>query len=234
MRKAVMTLAVIVGLLTIACAPAVNSVATPVQAAVAQNPVATAAAVSGAPVETWTQTYIAQQDFEHGYMFWHSPTKSIWVLLKANDGATTGEWDVYQDTFQDGEQEIDQSLTPPSVNLYQPRRGFGKLWRQPTNLFTKLGWATTPEFDESTPMSYLAGANGGVGRYLIFTLGQQVFSLTESTPGKPGGTWTLEGKFTPGNPNESTFTPTPGGASTTATPVPLGPVSTAAATVAAQ
>jgi len=222
MRKAVMMLVVIVGFLVIAGAPALNSVATSVQASAAQNP--------AAPVETWTQTYIAQQDFEHGFMFWDSPTKTIWVLTKTKDSDNTGVWQVYQDTFVDGDQEIDQSLTPPQPNLYQPRRGFGKVWRQPTNLFAKLGWGTTPEFDESTPISYLTGANGGGGRYLILTLGQQIFTLTEATAGQAGGTWTLQGKLVPGNPNERTFTPTPGGPAATA--VPLGPVVTAAATAA--
>src|SRR5260221_14793397 len=31
------------------------------------------------PVEMRQETYIAQEDFEHGYMYWISTTKEIWV-----------------------------------------------------------------------------------------------------------------------------------------------------------
>ena len=232
MRKVVVMVLVSIGLLTIASAPAAKAVPINVQASDAQNQVATVAAVSGAPVETWTQTYIAQQDFQRGYMFWISTSKTIWVLIKANENATTGEWRVVKDTFVDGDQEIDQTLTPPAANLYQPRRGFGKQWRKPSDLFDKLGWGTTPEFEESTPMSYLTGANGGPGRYLLLTLGNQIFSLSEATAGQPGGTWTLVGMLIPGNPNARPFTPTPGGQAQAATPAAFGPVAAGAATTA--
>src|ERR1041385_7666689 len=117
-------------------------------------------------------------------MFWISPLKEIWVLIEPNVGDRTGEWQVYQDTFKDGEMEMDQSLVAP-VGLYQPHRGFGKIWRQPSPLFNGLLWATTPEFEASTPISYLAGANGGPGRYLIMTIGREIFSLNEKTAGQP-------------------------------------------------
>src|SRR5258708_1158999 len=232
MRKVVVMVLVSIGLLTIASAPAAKAVPINVQASDAQNQVATVASVSGAPVETWTQTYIAQQDFQRGYMFWISTSKTIWVLIKANENATTGEWRVAKDTFVDGDQEIDQTLTAPAANLYQPRRGFGKQWRKPSDLFDKMGWGTTPEFEESTPISYLPAANGGPVRYLILTLGNQIFSLSEATAGQPGGTWTLVGMLVPGNPNARTFTPTP--SVQVATPAALGPVTvaTAAATTA--
>src|SRR5258708_26923792 len=117
-------------------------------------------------------------------MFWISTRKEIWVLIAANVGDGTGEWRVYQDTFKDGEMELDQSLIAP-IGLFQPRRGFGKIWRQPSELFNLLLWGTTPEFEASTPIEYLTGPNGGPGRYLILTIGREIFSLNEKTTARP-------------------------------------------------
>jgi hypothetical protein len=235
MRKAVITL----GLSCVLLASAfISSTVTSAQSAT-ETPVPTSPSVSVFPSETWSQTYIAQQDFQHGYMFWISPRKEIWVLVSADAGNMTGEWQVFQDTFKDGEQEIDQSLVAPAGNLFQPRRGFGKIWRQPSPLFTALGWGTTEELEASTPISYLAGANGAPGRYLILTIGREIFSLNEKTAGQPGGTWTYVGKLTEGNPNQQNFTPTPVGAAPAAatvapaaTDAALGPVVTAVGTAA--
>src|SRR5579859_3711096 len=55
--------------------------------------------VGGLATESWTPTYIAQEDFERGFMFWMSPTKTIWVLTKTNEKDTSGVWTVYADTF---------------------------------------------------------------------------------------------------------------------------------------
>jgi len=234
MRKAVMMVLATVALLAIASASAANLAVTSVQAAGAQSATGTSSApISVYPGETWTQTYLAQQYFQRGFIFWNSTSKTIWVLLKADENATSGEWRSYKDTFVDGDQEIDQSLTPPDpLHLYQPRRGFGKLWRKPSDLFDKLGWGTTPEFEESTPLGYLAGANGTPGRYLILSLGLEIFSLNEAKAGEAGGTWKLVGVNVAGNPNSRTFTPTPGGPGPVATQAAMGPVVTAAATQA--
>jgi len=233
MRKAIITLGF--GCLLLASAfVSLNVTVTDAQSETATpGPVGTA--VSVFPSEVWTQTYIAQQNFQKGYMFWISPRKEIWVLLEANPGDRSGEWQVNQDTFKDGEQEIDQSLIAPAGNLFQPRRGFGKLWRQPAPLFNALGWGTTEELEASTPISYLAGANGAPGRYLLLTIGREIFSLNEKTAGQPGGTWTYVGKLTEGNPNQKAFTPTPGvmapaaAATQAATADALGPIVTATA-----
>jgi hypothetical protein len=170
--------------------------------------------LGGAATEVWTYTYIAQQDFERGYMFWFSPTKEIWVLT-IGDGQI-GEWRVYQDTFTDGDPEIDTSLTAPTKQLYQPRRGFGKLWRDKSaGLMDALGWATTPEFAVSTPISYLT-ANNAPGRYLIMTMGRQLLTLQEKTPGKPGGTWRFAGVLFEGNFQSPPQLPSEGGPEATA------------------
>ncbi len=232
MRKAISALSLICLLLVTAVG--LNATVTNAQSATA-TVVPTSASISVFPGETWAQTYIAQQNFQKGYMFWISTRKEIWVLIAANVGDGTGEWRVYQDTFKDGEMELDQSLIAP-IGLFQPRRGFGKIWRQPSELFNLLLWGTTPEFEASTPIEYLTGPNGGPGRYLILTIGREIFSLNEKTAGQPGGTWFYVGKLTEGNPNQATFTPTPAGAAPAATVAPttggIGPIVTPVGTAA--
>ncbi|MEP7288996.1 MAG: hypothetical protein ABI947_24850 [Chloroflexota bacterium] len=195
MRKTTIALLVLT-LLMISAA----GVATITTSAAQATPVVTVIAPNPAIPETWTTTRIAQQDFQRGYMFWISTSESIWVLTKKNPTDNFGEWKVYKDTFVDGDPEIDPAIVPPDTTSIQPRRGFGKIWRdRTTGIAEALGWGTTPEFELLTPISYLSGINGGPGRYLIITLGKEVFSLSESTPGQTGGTWTLVGRMIPSN-----------------------------------
>ena len=94
-------------------------------------------------------------------MFWIGQIKQIWVLKITGEGH--GTWEVYQDTFVDGEPENDPSLVPPD-GRYQPQRGFGKLWRESPGLRENLGWGVTPEFGYVSHYEYHAGgtidANG--------------------------------------------------------------------------
>jgi hypothetical protein len=148
------------------------------------------------PTETRAQLYIAQEDFQNGYMFWISSQKVIWVLYKSADNPTKGTWQSFQDTFVDGEPEIDPSLTPPP-GLFQPKRGFGKLWRNVPGLKDKMGWATTPEFDLKTryvyqPGGYLDSNNKYVprpGKHFIESLSRQTFALSETDVPGALGTW---------------------------------------------
>lgn len=147
--------------------------------------------LSAFPTETRAQLFIAQQDFQNGYMFWISTRKIIWVLIATPGNPNTGEWRIYPDTYVEGEPEFDPNLIPPSENLFQPRRGFGKLWRTTPGLREVLGWATTPEFALNTSYVYQPGgfidANGswvpGPGKHFITTLGRQTFALIESAEG---------------------------------------------------
>src|ERR1041385_3430531 len=107
MRKATIVLG-LGGVLLVAAVISLGATVTNAQTATA-TPVPTTTPLSVFAGESWSQTYIAQQDFQKGYMFWISPRKEIWVLLEANVGDRTGEWQVYQDTFKDGEMELDQS-----------------------------------------------------------------------------------------------------------------------------
>lgn len=87
------------------------------------------------------------QDFEKGFMIYLADRKAIWVFIDAvydaqGDVIPTknhGLWLAFPDTFQDGDPETDPALTPPS-GFQQPKRGFGKVWRENQSVRDALGW----------------------------------------------------------------------------------------------
>jgi hypothetical protein len=87
-------------------------------------------------------TWAAQQPFERGMMLWLEFNQTIYVFYDQGDPKT---YATYPDTFEEGKDpERDPSIKPPS-DLYQPIRGFGKVWRENPEVRTKIGWATAPE-----------------------------------------------------------------------------------------
>lgn len=139
------------------------------------------------PTATLGQVQVAEQPFEHGRMFWIQPKRQIWVLKITSEGR--GVWTIYNDTFEDGQPELDPSLTPPADNLYQPERGFGKLWRENAAVREALGWAVTPdEFGYISRYEYHPGgtltADGqfvsGPGYHILFSLYEEAFRLNEA------------------------------------------------------
>ena len=110
----------------------------------------------------------AQQNFEHGQMIWVGVQTQIYVLF--NDGKLPA-WNVYTDSFRDGQPERDPSLNPPA-NLAQPIRGFGLVWRTQPTVRDRLGWAIGSEqgFDgdyqadgaQPAPNQYLRLIDGSV------------------------------------------------------------------------
>jgi len=80
----------------------------------------------------------AYQPFERGHMVWLEGNRNIYVLY------ASGRFEIYNDLFEEGDPEIDPSITPPA-GLYQPKRGFGLIWRTEPGVRDRLGWATAPE-----------------------------------------------------------------------------------------
>ncbi|MBN2470401.1 MAG: hypothetical protein JXN59_06735 [Anaerolineae bacterium] len=138
------------------------------------------------PTPVITQIQVAEQVFQGGRMFWLQPTKDIWVMI--NDAGTNerGTWQIMEDTFEEGEAEIDPELTPP-VDGIQPRRGFGKLWREYPEIREGLGWATTPEFGFVSNYEYRSGGYldsegryiAGPGTHILVSLGKETFAFDE-------------------------------------------------------
>ena len=99
---------------------------------------ATVRSCLGCPTQAEKSTWMAEQQFVGGLMFWRQDNDVIYVLQN------NGTWQQFPNTWHAGDPETDPSLTPPS-GYYQPRRGFGKLWRENGVVQTQLGWATMEE-----------------------------------------------------------------------------------------
>ena len=92
----------------------------------------------GCPTEVEKGIWAGEEVFQGGYMFWRSDDLKVYVLK--NDGT----WQSYPDTWTSAEFESDASIIAPS-GYYQPKRGFGKVWREQPGVRSSLGWATTEE-----------------------------------------------------------------------------------------
>lgn len=136
------------------------------------------------PTAVVGQIYVAEQAFQNGNMYWLQPINQIWVATTDKDGKKI--WLAFQDTFVDGEQENDPSLTPPA-DLLQPVRGFGKLWRENKDIQALVGWAKDAEFGYVTRYEYRAGGSvnaqnvyvPGKGRHVITLLDGQMMEFNE-------------------------------------------------------
>lgn len=151
------------------------------------------------PTNVVAQVQIAEEVFEHGRMFWLRHNLQIWVMINVPPDNPAGDWYCYNDQFLDGQPEVDPSLVPPE-GMYQPRRGFGLLWRNHPDLRAALGWGTTPEFDLTSNYTYIAGGyveNGkyysGPGEHRLTTLyGQSISFFEGDIRGDcQGGTWRM-------------------------------------------
>lgn len=159
---------------------------------------------AGFPTDTVAEVAIAEQVFEHGRMFWIRHTRQVWVMVDDPDPAYPGgDWYCFNDTYQEGDPEIDPDLVPPE-GLLQPRRGFGKLWREHAELKDNMGWAITPEFELTSRYTYIAGGyvddSGtyvpGPGEHRLVTLYNESISFFEREIRGDclGGTWRQTGQ----------------------------------------
>lgn len=92
----------------------------------------------GCPTQPESGVWMGEQTFQNGTMFWRDDTDTIYVLYK------DGTWQEFADTWHAGEPEVDTSMATPS-GLIQPKRGFGKVWRNNSTVRSRLGWATIVE-----------------------------------------------------------------------------------------
>ena len=132
-------------------------------------------ASAGCPYRPAALVRAAEQAFEHGRMIWLdvvssassrtgvTQAASIYVLYDAGVLDAWGVWQIYDDTWTTSEPESDSKLVP-APGLYQPARGFGKVWRTHPDVRDKLGWALAPEraFEGAYQLSlnYYAQAGG--------------------------------------------------------------------------
>lgn len=80
------------------------------------------------------------QSFQNGYMVWVGNQDAIYVMY--NDQQFP-RWQVFRDYFNEGMPEVaGDYLNAPGPGLWQPRRGFGLLWRDNRVVRDRIGWGT--------------------------------------------------------------------------------------------
>ncbi len=84
----------------------------------------------------------AEQSFEHGTMIWVQEEDLIYVLFD-DDGFTT-RYSIFVDEWEEGDLIDDPNIDPPP-GFYQPKNGFGLVWREQATIRDRLGWATAEE-----------------------------------------------------------------------------------------
>ena len=90
----------------------------------------------------------AAQHFQHGMMIWVGSLDAIFILYE--DDVFSPKWDRAQDPWVDGMAEPTADPDKPDA-LYEPVRGFGKVWREYYgDVRGRLGWAKEEEFGFQT------------------------------------------------------------------------------------
>ncbi len=105
--------------------------------------------------------------FQNGAMLWVAQQDAIYVLY---DSANSPRWQVFNDAFADGMSDTDPAFNNAPPFTWQPRRGFGLLWRAQSTIRDRLGWAVTEAEIPFTPqvqlgsdgMIFISDARGGV------------------------------------------------------------------------
>lgn len=99
------------------------------------------------PAPSQVNVAAVYEPFERGFMIYLADRKQIWVFIRPTLANTTtnlpvnfGQWLAYADTFKDGEPETDPTFAAPT-RLLQPKRGFGKVWRENVPVRVGIGWA---------------------------------------------------------------------------------------------
>lgn len=147
-------LLLLVTILTItACSSArPTTIATPIVITAVTTPTAVpapapATASPSYPAPSQVNVAAVYEPFERGFMIYLSDRKQIWVFIRPTLANTTtnlpvnfGQWLAYADTFKDGEPETDPTFAAPT-RLLQPKRGFGKVWRENALVRAGIGWA---------------------------------------------------------------------------------------------
>jgi hypothetical protein len=117
---------------------------------------------------------IATQPFERGQMVWiagRNGAPGTIVVVYYDNARNSLVWQMYGDTWSEG-QPVSGGETPPT-GLFEPVRGFGKVWRENQGLRNTLGWAAAPEIGDVGHNQYFMG-----GAWMIYRSAQdRVFLL---------------------------------------------------------
>jgi hypothetical protein len=115
------------------------------------------------------------QQFQNGYMVWVEHVDLIYVMY--NDGQLP-RWEAQRDYFNEGmTEESSEFDSAPAPNLWQPRRGFGLLWRTNATIRNRIGWAVQ-EWEQPYSVQVQRATDGTI--YVSQPAGSAVFALFTS------------------------------------------------------
>lgn len=100
----------------------------------------------------------ALEQFQQGYMIWIGEQNAIYVIY---DSQTQPRWQVFDDTFVDGMMEYDPGWGEGPPYTYQPKRGFGKVWRERGEVRQRIGWSVR-EWSEPYTAQVQVAADGSI------------------------------------------------------------------------
>ena len=135
-------------------------------------------------------SWAAEQVFEGGRMLWlrdgslvgdnYGGQPLIFVLYTSGNS-----WELYVDTWNSTEPDSDPAIVPPE-GLYQPIRGFGKVWRNNPKVQQQLHWALANEQGFETLYQRVAELDWDNQCHYLRTADSQVISLCSR-----GGVWSF-------------------------------------------
>jgi len=123
------------------------------------------------------------QQFQNGVMLWVGQQDAIYVLY---DSTTYPRWQVFNDTYTEGIPDTDPAFDNAPPSTWQPRRGFGLLWRSQSAARDRLGWSLV-EFEMPFTTQVQIGSDGTI--YLLEPQGG-IYALTPD-----GSNWQRYGGF---------------------------------------
>jgi hypothetical protein len=109
-------------------------------------------------IPAWVNMQAAVQQFERGSMVWVEDSTGLYgnriIVTFFDNKRNTLVWQQFQDTWQEGDPVSGGEQAPQG--LYEPIRGFGKVWREYPQIRNTLGWATAPEQADTATLQYFA------------------------------------------------------------------------------
>ena len=125
----------------------------------------------------------ASQTYQSGEMLWMAgPPQAIYALF------SSGRFTRYDDTFNASVDPDSGGETPP-VGLFEPKRGFGKVWRTFAEV-RALGWATSDEMGGQSNAQMFEH-----GQMVYFPQRGMIFVLISDNGGLNGGWRMVSGSF---------------------------------------
>jgi hypothetical protein len=126
-------------------------------------------------IPAWGNTQTAVQQFERGSMVWVKDPIGLYgdriIAIFYDNKRNTLVWQQFSDTWKEGDAVSGGEQAPQG--LYEPIRGFGKVWREHQAIRNTLGWAVAQEQGDTGTLQYFTNGSAllhrnGADRVFLF------------------------------------------------------------------